>query len=49
MPAVCQYLLGKRLTQARETAAANAAAAAPSLDLVHPGVLRYLREIGVVR
>jgi uncharacterized protein len=41
--------LGQRLAQARETTAANTAAAAPSLDLVHPGVLRYLREIGIVR
>jgi TRAP transporter TAXI family solute receptor len=42
-------LLGKRLAQARETTAANTAAAAPSLDLIHPGVLRYLREIGVAK
>jgi len=41
--------LGKRLAQARETTAANTAAAAPSLDLIHPGVLRYLQEINVVR
>jgi TRAP transporter TAXI family solute receptor len=38
-----------RLDQARETTAANTAAAAPRQDLIHPGVLRYLREIGVVR
>ena len=41
--------LGKRLAQARETTAANTAAAAPSRDLIHPGVLRYLREVGIVR
>ncbi|HXW24159.1 MAG TPA: TAXI family TRAP transporter solute-binding subunit [Xanthobacteraceae bacterium] len=41
--------LGRRLAQARETTAANTAAAAPRLDLIHPGVLRYLREIGVIR
>jgi TRAP transporter TAXI family solute receptor len=41
--------LGQRLAQARETTAANTAAAAPSLDLIHPGVLRYLREVGLVR
>jgi uncharacterized protein len=41
--------LGKRLAQARETTAANTAAAAPNLDLIHPGVLRYLREAGIVR
>jgi uncharacterized protein len=39
--------LGKRLAQARETTAANTVAAAPSLDLIHPGAVRYLREIGV--
>ena len=41
--------LVRRLDQARETTAANTAAAAPRPDLIHPGVLRYLREIGVVR
>jgi TRAP transporter TAXI family solute receptor len=41
--------LGKRLKQARETTVANTVAAAPSLELIHPGVLRYLRETGVVR
>jgi uncharacterized protein len=41
--------LGDKLAQARETTAANTAAAAPSLELIHPGVLRYLREIGIVR
>jgi TRAP transporter TAXI family solute receptor len=41
--------LGKRLKQARETTATNTVAAAPSLELIHPGVLRYLREAGVVR
>jgi TRAP transporter TAXI family solute receptor len=39
--------LGRRLAQARETTAANTAAAAPSLGLIHPGVLRYLKEIGI--
>lgn len=37
----------KRLAQARETTAANTAAAAPSAALVHPGVRKYLREIGL--
>ena len=41
--------LGRRLAQARDTTAANTVAAAPRLDLVHPGVLRYLREVGLVR
>jgi hypothetical protein len=40
--------LGQRLAQARETTAANTAAAAPSLDLIHPGVLRYLKESGII-
>jgi TRAP transporter TAXI family solute receptor len=40
--------LGNRLAQARETTAASTAAAAPSRDLIHPGVLRYLKEIGKV-
>ncbi len=41
--------LGNKLPQARETTAANTLAAAPSLDLIHPGALRYLREIGLAR
>jgi uncharacterized protein len=39
--------LARRLPQARETTAANTAAAAPRPDLIHPGVARYLREIGL--
>jgi TRAP transporter TAXI family solute receptor len=41
--------LCKKLPQACETTAANTVAAAPSVELIHPGVLRYLREIGVVK
>ena len=41
--------LSRRLAQARETTSANTAAAAPHADLIHPGVARYLREIGVLR
>ncbi len=41
--------LGRRLPQARETTATNTVAAVPSLDLLHPGVRRYLGEIGVLR
>jgi TRAP transporter TAXI family solute receptor len=41
--------LCKKLTQACETTAANTVAAAPSVELIHPGVLRYFREIGVVK
>jgi uncharacterized protein len=40
--------LAERLPQARETTAANTAAAARR-DLLHPGVTRYLREVGLVR
>jgi TRAP transporter TAXI family solute receptor len=40
--------LAERLPQARETTAANTAASARR-DLLHPGVLRYLREAGLVR
>jgi len=40
--------LVQKLDQARETTPANTAAAAPRQDLIHPGVLRYLREAGVV-
>ena len=39
----------KKLAQACETTAANTVAAAPEQDLIHPGVLRYLREIGVAK
>ncbi len=41
--------LAARLPQARETTAANTAAAAPRAELIHPGVLRYLREAGFAR
>jgi TRAP transporter TAXI family solute receptor len=41
--------LCRRLAQACETTAANTVAAAPSQELIHPGVLRYFREIGVVK
>jgi len=39
----------KKLAQACETTAANTVAAAPKVELIHPGVLRYFREIGVVK
>jgi TRAP transporter TAXI family solute receptor len=41
--------LCKKLAQACETTAANTIAAAPRQELIHPGVLKYFREIGVVR
>ncbi len=37
-----------RLEQARETTLANTLAAAPSRELIHPGVLRYMREVGLL-
>jgi hypothetical protein len=42
--ALCQ-----KLPQACETTAANTVAAAPNMALIHPGVLKYFREVGVVK
>lgn len=39
----------RKLAQACETTAVNTVAAAPSLELIHPGVLKYFREIGVAK
>ena len=39
----------EKLAQACETTAANTVAAAPDQVLIHPGVLRYFREIGLVK
>jgi hypothetical protein len=39
----------KKLAQACETTAANTVAAAPNPELIHPGVLKYFREIGMVK
>ena len=36
-----------RLEQARETTMANTLNAAPRPELIHPGVLKYLREAGI--
>lgn len=41
--------IGARLAQARESTMANTLAAAPRVDLIHPGVQRYLREIGLLK
>ncbi|MGO8909466.1 MAG: TAXI family TRAP transporter solute-binding subunit [Bradyrhizobium sp.] len=41
--------LCKKLAQACETTAANTVAAAPDVELIHPGVMKYFREIGVVK
>ena len=39
----------KKLPQACETTAANTVAAAPDVALIHPGVMKYFCEIGVVK
>jgi TRAP transporter TAXI family solute receptor len=39
----------RKLAQACETTAANTVAAAPNPELIHPGVMKYFREIGVVK
>jgi uncharacterized protein len=41
--------LCKQLAQACETTAVNTVAAAPRAELIHPGVLKYFREIGVIQ
>lgn len=41
--------IGKRLAQARESTMANTVAAAPSVELIHPGAQKYLREIGLLK
>jgi len=41
--------LAKRLPQAAETTAANTAVAAPRPNLIHPGVQKYLRELGLLK
>ncbi|MGJ4943134.1 TAXI family TRAP transporter solute-binding subunit [Bradyrhizobium sp. HKCCYLS1011] len=41
--------LCQTLAQACETTAANTVAAAPSVDLIHPGVLKYFKEIGAAK
>jgi len=41
--------IGSRLAQARESTLTNTLAAAPRQDLIHPGVLRYMREAGILK
>jgi uncharacterized protein len=41
--------LAQRLEQARESTLENTLAAAPSRELIHPGVLRCMQEIGLLR
>ena len=40
--------LAGKIDQARESTLENTLAAAPARDLIHPGVLRYMREIGLL-
>jgi uncharacterized protein len=39
--------LAQRIEQARESTLENTLAAAPARELIHPGVLRYMAEIGI--
>ena len=39
----------KKLAQGCKTTAANTLAAAPKPELIHPGVMKYLKEIGVAK
>lgn len=41
--------LGARLAQAKETTVANTVAAAPNAELIHAGVRKYLKEIGLMK
>ena len=41
--------LCRKLPQGCETTAANTVAAAPSMGLIHPGVMKYYREIGIAK
>jgi TRAP-type uncharacterized transport system substrate-binding protein len=41
--------LAARLDQAKESTAANMVAAAPRMELIHPGAQKYLREAGLLR
>ncbi len=43
-----EAVFGKRLAQAVESTLANTLAAAPSRDLIHPGVLQYMQEAGLL-
>jgi uncharacterized protein len=42
-------VLSGKLDQARESTLENTLAAAPARDLIHPGVVKYMREIGLLR
>jgi TRAP transporter TAXI family solute receptor len=40
--------LAAKIDQAQESTLENTLAAAPTRDLIHPGVLKYMREIGLI-
>jgi hypothetical protein len=40
--------LSKKLDQAKESTLENTLAAAPGRNLIHPGVVKYMREIGLL-
>lgn len=42
-----QPALSRRLAQAQETTPANTVAASPRTEFLHPGVVHYLRELGL--
>jgi uncharacterized protein len=44
-----QAALNKKLDQAKESTLENTLAAAPTRDLIHPGVLKYMREVGLLK
>ncbi len=41
--------LCRKLDQAQESTLENTLAAAPTRDLIHPGVLKYMKEIGMLK
>ena len=44
-----EAVLSAQLPQAGETTMNNTLTVAPARDMIHPGVVRYLREIGLIR
>jgi uncharacterized protein len=42
-------VLAAQLSDGRQTTPSNTVAATPQIDLIHPGVQRFLREIGLVK
>jgi TRAP-type uncharacterized transport system substrate-binding protein len=44
-----QAALSKKLDQAKESTLENTLVAVPSRELIHPGVLKYMMEIGLLK